>query len=50
MSSTVVINQCPQLVYTHTFPFIPNWYYLIIQNMYHTQLTLSNLQIESKDW
>ena len=23
-----VINESPQLVYTHTFPFIPTWYYL----------------------
>ena len=26
------INECQWLVYTHTFPFIPTWYYLVIAN------------------
>ena len=31
-SFTVVINKGQQLVYTHTFQFIPTWYYLMIPN------------------
>ena len=37
------VNECWWLAYTHTIPFIPKWYYLmipIIPNMYHLQLTL----------
>ena len=34
------VNECQWLVYTHTIPFIPNLYYLMIPNMYHLQLTL----------
>ena len=26
------VNECQWLVYTHTFPFIPTWYYLMIPN------------------
>ena len=30
------VNECQWLVYTHIFPFIPNWCYLMIPNTYNT--------------
>ena len=36
------VNECQQLVCTHTFPFIPNWYYLTILKIYMSHwITLS---------
>ena len=32
------VNECQWLVYTHTFPFIPTWCYLMVSNTYITFL------------
>ena len=41
------VNECQWLVCTHTFPFIPNWCYLIISN---TRITFPLTQCSIHDY
>ena len=45
----LVVNQDQQLAYTHTFPFTPNWYYLMIPK-YVLHSIYSLYELQSKDW